>query len=459
MTVENSTRNRIDKLAEIIVESSDEGPSASRGSLMARVIPDSVSIDEGDDPTWLSLYGEAVHRFFEALDALEKDRAFEHLTRKELDAELAILSYDLVVKRKGMKSGSVRRERINRFFSTLARQLIPYEVAFNVEGIKFATDPLTIGEVVFREFSQEFASDWDCVKAEGPSRKVIQKELANLTGRSVGVVTVHAGSAEKAVERAQGYFDRALNILRFCISSFPPAVIHDLELLQRRGCFHAVRRLEPEVRPVRTGWERGFQPMECELSGPLAQSTKCFVEQLSPLYDGTIHGKLHDALLRSLQWIGTSITRQNFDDKVVDLCTALEAALTTKGDPKKGEAITLRSMLLSMALGDGFPSPRELYHLYELRSRVVHGAALGVCGESDYRRLRWRAQETVLNIIRLTHMQETITRPSRLITFLESGEWMERAVRWLEDWRDKYTQDEYTKALAEYAKEKLEEQS
>ena len=449
MAVDNRTRNGIHKLAEVIVDSSDEDSSMFQGSWLARRIP----VGTGDESAHLSLSGEAVHRYLEALVALEKDRAFEHLTRKELDAELAILSHGLVVKHEEMKSGSVRRERINRFLSALARPLVPYEVAFNVEGIKFATDPITIGEVVFREFSQELARDWDCAEVEGLSRKVLQKRLDDLTGWPVGVVTVQAGSADKAVERAQGYFDRALNTLRLSIGSCPHWLIHDIQLIQRRGRWCIARQLEPKARPVRTGWERGFRPLDTDLGGRLAESTKSFIGQLSPLYDGTIQGRLCGALLRSLQWIGTSITRENFDDKIVDLCTALEAALTTKDDPRKGEAIALRSMLLAMALDKRFPHPRDLLGLYELRSQVVHGAALGVCGESDYRGLRWRAEDAILNIIELNSTQGPIARPSHLIKLLESPERLEKAMCWLERWPG-----EDTKAVADYAKLRLEEQ-
>ena len=323
-----------------------------------------------------------------------------------------------------------------------------YEVVFNLEGIKLDSDPLTIGDVVFQEFSPEF------LEVDGPFREMLQRWLDELTGQSVGIVRVHAGSAKEAVDRAREGVDRALNTLRFCVGSFPPAVIHDQELLQRRGRFYVVRQIEPEVGPVLPGWERGFRPIDRELGGPLDKWAKWFIEQLSPLYNDTIQGKIRDALLRSIEWIGTSITRENFDHKVIDLCTALEAVLATKDDPRKGQAIALRSMLLSMALDEGFPSPGGLYHLYELRSKVVHGAALGVCEKSDYWNLRRRAEETILNIIKLNSTQGPVTRPSRLIKLLESPERLEKAVCWLERWPD-----EDTKAVAEYAKQRLEEQS
>ena len=318
-----------------------------------------------------------------------------------------------------------------------------YEVVFNVEGIKLASDPITIGDVAFQEFSPEF------LEVEGPFREMLQRWLDELTDQSVGIVGVEADCAKEAVERARECFDRALNTLRFCIGSFPPAVIHDWELLQRRGRFCVVRRIEPGGSPVLPGWE-GFRSLDRDLGGPLAESTKYFIEQLSPLYDGTIQGDIRDALLRSIEWIGTSITRENYDHKVIDLCTALEAALTTSKDRQKSANIALRSMLLSMALGDGFLHPNKLRPLYSHRNEVVHGSALGVCTESDYLELRQRARDVVLNIIKLNSTQGPITSPSGLTKLLESPKRLKKAVDWLERWPG-----EETKALTKYAKQRL----
>ena len=270
-----------------------------------------------------------------------------------------------------------------------------------------------------------------------------------LVGQPVGIVTVDAGSYKKAEERAQESLERALNTLRFCIGSITRTPVWDSQLLQRRGQFRAIREVSPQKKFVSTGGGRTSTPIDLEFTELLAGSTTEFMRQLAPLYDDTIQARLRDALFRSIEWIGTSITRESYDHKVVDLCTALEAALTTIDDGKKGEAIALRSMLLSMAVDEPFFDPRELYVLYKLRSRVVHGAALGECGENDYIKLRQMAERVVLNIIKLNSTQREITRPSGLIKFLETPERVDEALTWLVRW-----QDDDTKALAEYAKPK-----
>lgn len=321
-----------------------------------------------------------------------------------------------------------------------------YEVVFNVERLRLASESITIDNVVFQEFGPELA------EVDDSFREMPQRWLDELTDQSVGIVTVHAGCAKEAVDRAREGFDRALNTLRFCISSFPPAVIYDQELLQRRGRFYAVRQIEPEIGSALPGWE-GVRSIDRDLDGPLAESTKYFIEQLSPLYDGTIQGDIRDALLRSIEWIGTSIARDNYDHKVIDLCTALEAVLTTSKDRQKSANIALRSMLLSMALGDGFPHPNKLRPLYRLRNEVVHGSDLGVCGESDYLELRQRAKDVILGIIKLNSMQGPITCPSSLTKLLESPKRLKKAIGWLGRWPDKDT-----KALTKHAKSRLRKQ-
>lgn len=451
MVADNRTFIRLDRLAQDVIKSSGKDASAPQDSWMEG----HISAVGSDRPNWLFLVGETVQLYFDALAALERDPVFKGHTREDLDEYLAVLGHDLFVNREQMSNSRVRHERIQRFFTELAQPLVPYEVVFDVEGIRFGSGSLTVGDVVFREFGPELAKGWDYTKAEGSLsfRDILRKTLAEFASKPVGIVTVQAGSARRAVGRAQGYFDHALNTLRLCIGAFPWAVVYDQELLQRRGRFFVVRQLEPEVRPVQIDGSDRFQRMDCDLAGPLEESTEEFIERLAPLYDGTIQGWLRDALLRSVEWVGTSITREHYDHKIVDIFTALETVLTTSDDSRKDEAIALRSMLLSMALGDGSPPPRDLLHLYRLRADVVHGISSGVCAKSDFRELFWRTKNVILNTIELNNTRGPLTRPSHLIELLESRERLEQAVGWLERW-----QDEDTRAVAEYAKSRLQEQ-
>jgi len=154
-----------------------------------------------------------------------------------------------------------------------------------------------------------------------------------------------------------------------------------------------------------------------------------------------IQGGIREHLVRGLEWIGGSITREDEDDKIVDLCTALETLLATKQDAKKGEHIALRMMLLHMHLGQPFFNPAEVLSIYEKRSEVIHGSRRRICTGSDYRTTRMITIEIFRNV--LTYIRKnSITRHSRFIASLESDtEALEKCVSWLGQFSGSYYND------------------
>ena len=160
MTVSQSTRKSIDDLAKAIVEGLEKDYSIPEAAYVVLKTSSPVPDIEGNDPNGLFLIGKEARLFQKALGALQNDQAAEHLTRANLSEALIALVQDLESNRPTMKSGSALRRRINAFVSDLARPLIRYEVAFSIESVTFPTGTLTIGDVVFREFTLEVAEEW-----------------------------------------------------------------------------------------------------------------------------------------------------------------------------------------------------------------------------------------------------------------------------------------------------------
>ena len=355
MKAKRETLEQIEEFARSMVELSSEEIFTRPepwGFRKIIAVPSGAVADEQHEAS-LFLGGRSGELYLKALDSLDTDPAFENLARADMENELDDLLRDLVVTQGQMRTSSAIRKRATAFLDKLARPLEKYEVAFGVERMNLGSGSLTVGDVVFQKFSTELAQDWNYSEIPDGSRGF----LDDLVNQSVGIVTINAGSPRKAVERAVAVFDRALNTLRVCIVSSNPVGISDRWLLQRRGELHAVRQVNPKTSPVGWGAARGFRPVSLDLAAPWTESTRDFIGRLGPLYDGTMQGKLRDALLRSLEWIGMSITRESYDHKIVDLCTGLEAVLTTIDDPRKGEAIAFRFMLLSTALGKPFCPP------------------------------------------------------------------------------------------------------
>ena len=400
-------------------------------------------VDDREFSGGLLLRGETARLYQEALQLLGEDSAVEHLTSANLRDAFASFAVRLEFDKETLRGRGARRARIAEFVAELARPLSTYEIAFTVDGVAFGDeDVLKIGDVEFRNFTSEMAEEWDLESI--PNTLPIPDD--EVVGRTVGVLKIQAGTLEKALERGEEALDHALHILRTSIGFHRPSQIYDFQLCQRRGDLRVIRQLDPETR-LWCGWKGSRGPLEIQLTGDLLDSARDFTAQLNPLFDDSIPQRLRDAILRSLEWIGTSITREIYDHKVVDLCTALEAALSGSHEGRKGEAIALRVMLLSMALGKGFRYPGELYRRYVLRSKIVHGSALGECGQSDYYSLKLIAEETILDIMELQMREGPFSRPHDIFTFLETPERLEEAVSLLSQWRD-----DDTREIAEYAR-------
>ena len=446
MTESHHTRSKVEDLVKAIIEGPEtEHPMPHPGWV---VLKTSNPYADPEDRSYegLFLVGKQARLYQEALQALEDEEAIECLTRATLDEALFALVWYFDPTRSGKANRSVIRQKVSDFFSDLVVPPTHFEVAFSVENVNLNAGSLTIGDVVFREFTQELAQEWQFDKAGDFFRKA----LFEIIGLPVGIVAVEGRSPRKAAERALGSFERALNTLRVGVGSFTKTKILDRQLLQRRGQFRVIRETSPERKLISTGGGLITDPLNLVLAPRLMNSANEFVSKLAPLYDGTAQGRFRDALLRCIDWIGVSITRQNHDHKIVDLCTALEAVLTTMDDRRKGEAIALRSVLLSVALDQPVTDPQEVYSLYELRSRVVHGAALGVSGENDYIKLRSLAERVLLQVLQLNEVSGPFRRPIELIRCLEKKDRLEKALAWLDNWQDKAT-----KAVATYAREKL----
>ena len=335
-----------------------------------------------------------------------------------------------------------------------------YEVMFKIERITFGCEPLAIGNVTFQNLTSEIVEAW---KVDSENALLSPRE--NAVGHPVGIVEVDGISdVDKAIEYARDEFDHTLNILRVCIGSFGSSRIYDEQLLQRRNGLIAIRQIGIQAGPIKVALDRKFAPIDLDLSEELANSTNEFIGNLTPLYDGTIQDGLRDALLRSLEWIGLSITREDYDDKVVTLLTALEVALTTKKDQHKGEPMAFRTMLLSLTLDNGYfvPSADAVYRLYRLRNAIMHDADRGKCEYKDYRSLRRIAQRTILNIIELNSRQGPIEDVRHLAKILETEEILKQAKARFEDWRNREHAEDVKgilNRLSERAEEKLDKLS
>jgi hypothetical protein len=413
------------------------------GGFKQGALPGPVQRVAGDGET-LVITGEEFRLYDQVLLRLSAEKDMEHLTVRDIDTELWGLVCELFVRREEYRNDTARLQAIRRFLARLQKPWQEYEVIAAIHDLDLRVRVLDIVGVRLCTLSRQAAADWGL----GGSPR-LNDFAQDLVGRTTAFTVVKAGSPGRAVERARIEIDDALNTLRFALAGSILANIPDAAMLFRRGEASAVKaRSSGRIELI--NWRRGFKPMGFEVHRRTADSVRRYLEPINALVEGQTPGKLRSRLLRALHWIGTSITRESHDDKIIDLCTALETLLTSRSDERKAEAVALRSILLAATLGQAFSDPFPVYQLYERRSEIVHGSALRVCGQKDYAHLLWIATTIATQFAELAGRNSSITTHAKLIAAIERPDLLSQVIAWLEPYPDPVP-----RSVAKFAHERL----
>lgn len=385
------------------------------GAIRSGTVPGDLRSDP-TQPEGITLSGEEYHAYADALEALLDESTLEHLDRRDVDSALWRLGCDLILRRSEYADSATREERVREFAQSIERLHEEYEVIVPITELRLPKGSVTIGPVTLERFTSRTLAAWGYEVDE-----MLRRAHRQLVRQPVARVRVWAGSTERATDRANAAIDTALDLLRTASFGFR-SLIHDEQLLQRRGSGRAVK-LVKEGRVVRQGmgglWGPHVRSLGLTLAGDLLDTAKAAGERYAPLFDGTIPQSMADPLIRALEWAGSAVTAERFDDKIVHSCTALESFLTTPRDRQKSGAICLRLMLLGEHRAEGFPWPGEPHVFYGLRNDVVHGSARNVCTRQDYLRLRQIVSDAIRQTITGVLVTPGVTSPAELIHALE----------------------------------------
>jgi hypothetical protein len=140
--------------------------------------------------------------------------------------------------------------------------------------------------------------------------------------------------------------------------------------------------------------------------------------------------KLARLLARATVIVGTSHTRSNEVDALVDICVALETLLANRGDRLKAEAIAARYWLLFSVAGvsDANTHPLELYDFYMLRNDIVHGVERRIASRQDVTRLEYAADAAIDSIRELITADTSLQSAKQLFRLLQSEQVINRVL-------------------------------
>jgi hypothetical protein len=145
---------------------------------------------------------------------------------------------------------------------------------------------------------------------------------------------------------------------------------------------------------------------------------------------------------------------EDYDDKIIALCSAMESLLTVRSDKMKGETLAYRLVLLNGFLEKPFLNPFKLLWIYQLRSKVIHGSSLNEATRAEYNTLRRVTRETISNVISVAKQQNMKSIPE-LVTLLETSDKVDLAKNWFKDYDSpdtKSIKSTFEEAINKYAR-------
>ena len=381
MAFSKESRQSTDRLAAAILRGdhrrlsvTDVDMSRSRWG----AIPDDLECEDGVRQVILA--GQLLSEYSKLLASLGRERDLDELSASDIDADLWRFTCELTAQPSKYRSDNDRKKKVTDFLRGLKRPLQIFQTLVALDHLKPAGSGLMIDGVHIYKMTKEGVEEW--FGSEEPHWEQWVEDFAD---RTVASVEVEAASATRAKEKALEKVTQALHLARLATVTSGGAA--DEVMLYAVGEARVERSVSSGL--VSASLSSTFEPWEWEMDWARVQAIQKEVERIEAIPAAS--RKLIERLSRAVHWIGTAVTMEQLDDKIVDLCTSLEAILTSRGEVRKGEAISVRSMLVPIALGQGAPNGNVLYDLYDLRSNVVHGSDVRVATSSDYRGLLWFA--------------------------------------------------------------------
>ena len=222
--------------------------------------------------------------------------------------------------------------------------------------------------------------------------------------------------------------DASLDVFRYAFTTVRPNTIDNDFRFERAG-FHLVRPLSDPTQ-ITYSWGLGDRPIDRKVSPKEASRVNGLLQRID-LLRGRITPDLASRMHRTLRWIGSSTARTNFDDKILALCSGLEAALLPEAEGLKGDLLALRVVLLNASVGEQPVNAVRLLELYDIRSHLSHGSSIDKSTEQDYLFLRTVAVMVVRQTMELLERKPTIRDYEELLDALMEEPALSEARIWL----------------------------
>ena len=363
--------------------------------------------------------------FGDIIKSLRKERCLEYLSDKEMESRFSSFASDLIME---INQGKEIDKRIDDFISSIVKPLDELEFLFPIRNLTFNSNELKIGDIIIKNIEDD--SDILIKKSQ------IEETFDPFEGNYSATIaeTIESGTNLKLMEkRAARKVDLALNILRLSLSEgifFSDGIAlfsrTELTLFRKKGLSDAYRY----------SWHRSFKPIQVKFDLGGTDKFNTSLKNLSDaFYGNSIAEELLERLRKATVWISRSIREEDFDLKIIYLCTALESLLISRDIGRKSEDLAYKILLLNLWSDKPFLLPRYVLELYNLRSAIIHQGKIEFSTKDDYRILRRIAIDILFKTIDFINVTG-VTNYKEFMKELESEEKIEEVRFWLEAYND-----------------------
>lgn len=369
---------------KLTLEYPKEGPRQRGLPFKVGYVPDDISIDrsEGD---YFYLRGKYYWHYYEVLNRLRNELALEYLEDRDLKNLFWHFVCEIIAEYPTYRDVKKLRAKVAEFLSSMVKPIENYEVLVPILYLDAKDSEIKIGEAIVKKFDEETLKKWGVPKTLPRFAEIVNKTMA--------IIPEKGNNSGLVCERARRKTDFVIRVLQVSLST--SRFIHDVETLYRQGDLVIFRKTGA---PTTLGaeWRRGHKPLKRDIGEKLEKNIKDFLKEISDILEEKLPSNLLERFIIAITWIGHAIEEENPNIKIIYLSTALESILTMPSDEMKGETLAYRMLLLNVNVDETFIHPAKVLWIYEMRSKVIHGATLAIASQSEYYTIKHVAIDTLL---------------------------------------------------------------
>lgn len=402
----------------------DQSQARIGGGLRDR-IPEDLLTDEmkASEHTSLVLDDNEAERYYRTFELLRNESELEYLSDKELKDRLWRFECEVFASLSEYKRDLGKfNQKVDEFISGLIRPFVEYEVLIPVDYFRVGDHEIHLADCLIRHFTEEQLLEWGFAEHE------MWRESLHFYADKTAIVLRESGNnLDAVIHRARRRAELVLHALRVGLSHrhFTP----DRQLRFHLSS-HTVLR-EADKPKITRGSHVSAGRWQLDYFKEHDKSLVSYADDVLKK-STTFKDEFKRRIDRAIHWLGIAIEQDDYDQRVAQICTAMESLLCGKDEARKGEPIAYRTALLATLTGDGFMHPAEVLWVYNLRSTVVHGSGIEVVGEAEYYRLLDAARDALKSYIELIQTND-FKNNKALTRHLESSPEAKQLLKWLDE--------------------------